>query len=673
MITEGGKFVAQNTGGHEPLDEQLDEQEMLRKAQIDAEAVLRKYDSESNTRTLTGFMARLVSAIAITFSLFQLYTAIFGVMDAHLQRAVHLSFGMALIFLLYPSRASWSKTSVHPFDILLAIVGAALPLYVVANYGELVLRSGQIVPADMFVGTLGILMVIEGARRAVGWPIVIVAVLFITYGFAGPYMPDILAHRGLDVGDVVSHLYFTTEGVFGIPLGVSSTFIFLFILFGAYLETTGLGKFFIDIANALAGWAAGGPAKVAVLSSGLMGMVSGSSVGNVVGTGSFTIPMMKKMGYSKEFAGAVEATASTGGQLMPPIMGAAAFLMAEFMGVPYIEVVKAAAIPAVLYFTGIWIGVHLEAKKNGLQGVPRDQLPKFKELFFERGHLALPLVGIVYLLVAGYSPNRAALAAILLAIVASFLRKSTRMKPIEIIQGLEKGAKGVLGVMIACASAGIIIGIVTKTGVGLKLAGALIDLAGGMLLPAMFFTMITSIILGMGVPTTANYVITSTIAAPALIQMGVPLMAAHMFVFYFGIIADVTPPVALAAFAGAGISGGNPMKTGITASKLAIAAFVIPYIFVLSPALLMVNTTPVELIWAFATSVIGMVGLGTAMIGYLMAPANIFVRIMAFAGGITLIYPGVYTDMIGFGMLGLVLFIQIAKRKRQDAKAKLAQ
>ena len=648
----------------------LDEQEMLRKAQIDAEAVLRKYDTESNTRNLSGLMALIVSAIAITFSLFQLYTSVFGVLDAHLQRAIHLSFGMALIFLMYPTRASWSKTSVHPLDVLLSIIGAALPMYVVVFYSDLVLRSGQITSEDMIVGTLGILMVIEAARRVVGWPIVIVAILFMVYGFAGPYMPDILAHRGLDVGDVVSHLYFTTEGVFGIPLGVSSTFIFLFILFGAYLETTGLGKFFIDIANALAGWAAGGPAKVAVLSSGLMGTVSGSSVGNVVGTGSFTIPMMKKMGYSKEFAGAVEAAASTGGQLMPPIMGAAAFLMAEFMGVPYLDVVKAAAIPAVLYYTGVWIGVHLEAKKNGLKGIPRDQLPKFKELFVERGHLALPLFGIIYLLVAGYSPTRAALAAIVLAIIASFLRKSTRMKPMEIIQGLEKGAKGVLGVMIACASAGIIIGIVTKTGVGLKLAGALIDLAGGMLLPAMFFTMVTSLILGMGVPTTANYVITSTIAAPALIQMGVPLMAAHMFVFYFGIIADVTPPVALAAFAGAGISGGNPMKTGVEASKLAVAAFVIPYIFVLSPAILMINTTAGELIWALLTALIGMVGLGAAMIGYFLAPANPLIRLMAFFGGLMMVDPGLYTDMIGFVVLGIAVFIQWNKSKKIAAQAK---
>jgi len=646
----------------------LDDQEILRKAQQEADAVLRKYDSESNTRTLTGVMARIVSAIAIAFSIFQLYTSVFGVLDAHLQRAVHLGFGMALIFLMYPSRKSWSRSSVHPVDVVLAIGGAEMPMYVVAFYGELVLRAGQITQADMVIGTLGIIMVIEAARRVVGWPIVLVSLAFMVYGFAGPYMPDILAHRGLDIGDMVSHLYFTTEGIFGIPLGVSSTFIFLFILFGAYLETTGLGKFFIDIANAIAGWASGGPAKVAVLSSGLMGTVSGSSVANVVGTGSFTIPMMKKMGYSKEFAGAVEAAASTGGQLMPPIMGAAAFLMAEFIGVPYFDVVKAAAIPAVLYYTGVWIGVHLEAKKNGLKGIPRNELPKFSELFVERGHLALPLAGIIYLLIAGYSPTRAALAAIVLAIFASFLRKSTRMKPMEIIEGLEKGAKGVLGVMIACATAGIIIGVVTKTGVGLKMAGALIDLAGGRLLPAMFFTMITSLILGMGVPTTANYVITSTIAAPALIQMGVPIMAAHLFVFYFGIIADVTPPVALAAYAGAGISGGNPMKTGVNASKLAVAAFVIPYIFVLSPALLMINTTPGQLIWALVTSVIGMVGLGAAMIGYLLAPVNPLFRLVFFVGGLMLIDPGLYTDVIGFGMLGAAMMFQVMKRKRLAEK-----
>ena len=484
-----------------------------------------------------------------------------------------------------------------------------------------------------------------------------------------PYMPGVMAHRGLTVQQLIGHLYYTTEGIFGIPLGVSSTFIFLFILFGAYLESTGLGKFFIDLANAVAGWASGGPAKVAVLSSAFMGTVSGSSVANVAGTGSFTIPMMKKLGYRKEFAGAVEAASSTGGQLMPPVMGAAAFLMAEFVGAPYIEIVEAAVVPAMLYFAGLWLGVHLEAKRTNLKGVPRDQLPKAWLIFKERGHLALPLIVIVYLLVSGYTPMRAALVAIVLSILASSLRKSTRMKPIEIVNGLESGARNVLGVVIACAAAGIIIGVVTKTGVGLKLASGLLALSGGMLLPTMFFTMITSLILGMGVPTTANYVITSTIAAPALIQMDVPVLAAHMFVFYFGIIADVTPPVALAAYAASGISGGKPLLTGVNASKLAIAAFIIPYIFVLSPELLMINATPTGILWAVATAIIGMVGLSSAMIGYLYYYSTWYERIILFASGLLMIIPGIVTDVPGLMLFMLILVGQKARKARLERDA----
>ena len=357
-------------------------------------------------------------------------------MDAHLQRAIHLSFGMCLIFLLYPTRRSWSRHKIHPFDLLLAIIGAATPMYVVVTYNEIVMRAGTVTDLDFAFGTIGLIMVIEGCRRVVGKPMVIVALVFIAYAFAGPYLPDAIAHRGVSLSDLVAHLYFTTEGIFGIPLGVSSTFIFLFILFGAYLESTGLGKFFIDIANSIAGWASGGPAKVTVLASGMMGTISGSSVANVVGVGSFTIPMMKKLGYNKEFAGGVEAAGSTGGQIMPPIMGAAAFLMAEFMGVPYLEVVKAAVIPAVLYYTGVWIAVHLEAKRKGLKGIPRKELPKFKDVLFQRGHLALPLVAILFLLVDGQTPTKAALWGIIIAILASSLSKSTRMKPIQIIEGL---------------------------------------------------------------------------------------------------------------------------------------------------------------------------------------------------------------------------------------------
>lgn len=629
-----------------------------------AEDVLKKYDKESDTMEYTGFMAKIVAAIAIAFSIFQLYTAIFGVLDAHLQRGVHLGFGLALVFLLYPTCKSWSRHKLHPFDLLLAVLGAAAPAYIIYEYQNLVLRAGTVSDMDLAVGIIGIILVIEAARRVVGIPMVCVVLVFIAYAFAGPYMPGVLAHRGLTPAQLVSHLYFTTEGIFGIPLGVSSTFIFLFILFGAYLESTGLGKFFIDIANAIAGWASGGPAKVAVLSSGLMGTVSGSSVANVVGTGSLTIPMMKKLGYHKDFAGAVEAAASTGGQLMPPVMGAAAFLMAEFVGVPYIDIVKAAIIPALLYFAGVWLGVHFEAKRSNLKGIPRSELPKIGTLLRERGHLALPLVVIVYLLVSGYTPMRAALVAIILSILCSALRKSTRMKPIEVVKGLEKGARNVLGVLVACAAAGIIIGVVTKTGVGLKLASGLLELSGGMLLPTMFFTMITAIILGMGVPTTANYVITSTIAAPALVQMGVPVLAAHMFVFYFGIIADVTPPVALAAYAGAGISGGNALKTGVNASKLAIAAFIIPYIFVLSPVILMVEGTPLDLISVTVTALIGMVSLSSALIGFLADKCNLLERLLLVAGGLLMIQPGIVTDVIGIVIFVAILLLQMKRRQK---------
>lgn len=634
-----------------------------------AEEVLKQYDKESNTREFNGMMKCIVSVIAILFAVFQLYTGIFGVLDAHLQRAVHLGFALSLVYVLFPGRKSWSRTSLHPIDGILAVLGAAAPAYIVVEYSELVLRSGVVTSTDLVFGLIGVLLVLEATRRVVGIPMVMVATVFLAYAFLGPYMPDLMAHRGLDLEELVGHLFFTTEGIFGIPLGVSATFIYLFILFGVYLEITGLGKFFIDIANAVAGWASGGPAKVAVLSSGLMGTVSGSSVANVAGTGCFTIPMMKKLGYHKNFAGAVEAASSTGGQLMPPVMGAAAFLMAEFVGVPYIEIIGAAAIPALLYFTGIWLGVHFEAKKNNLKGIPREELPNTWQLLKEKGHLAIPLIVIVYLLVVGYTPMRAALVAIALSIIASALRKATRVSLKELFWGLEKGSKGVLGVVVACASAGIIIGVVTKTGVGLKLASVLIELSGGALLPTMFFTMLTSILLGMGVPTTANYVITSTIAAPALLELGVPVLAAHMFVFYFGIIADITPPVALAAFAGSAISGGKPLKTAINASKLAVAAFLIPYIFVYSPVLLLIDATPLTLAIAVATALVGMVGLSASLIGYFVAPTSMIERIILFAGGLLLVDPGAMTDIIGLGVLAVGFAIQFMKRKRLASNA----
>lgn len=631
--------------------------------QAEAEKILAELAPESGYRRLKGFAARVISAVAITFSLFQLYTAAFGVLDAQLQRSIHLAFGLCLVYLLYPARKKWSRRRMHWFDVLLACLGAAAPLYVVFNWDQLVLRAGMINTTDMVVGLLAIALVIEAARRVVGWPIVIVASLFIAYAFLGPYIPGDFAHQGASLKRLVGHLFYTTEGIMGIPLGVSSTFIFLFILFGAYLERTGLGQFFIDLANAVAGWAVGGPAKVAVLSSGLMGTVSGSSVANVAGTGSFTIPMMKRLGYKPEFAGAVEAAASTGGQLMPPIMGAAAFLMAEFIGIPYIEVAKAAAIPALLYFTGIWIGVHLEAKKTGLKGLRREELPKIKDILLDRGHLLIPLIAIVWLLVKQYTPMRAALWGIVLAIGASMLRSSTRISLRGVLEGLEAGARAALGVLVACACAGIIVGVVTLTGLGLKLASVLVDLAGGLLLPTLMLTMVASLLLGMGIPTTANYVITSTIAAPTLMLIGIPHLPAHMFCFYFGVIADLTPPVALAAYAGSGIAKGNPMVTGVNAFKLAIAAFLIPYIFVLSPSMLLIDTTAVEIIRIIITALCGMVGLAGAMAGFLYVRTTLIERLLLLVGGLMMIDPGMQTDLVGLGVLALVVGFQYLKKR----------
>ncbi|WP_165274709.1 TRAP transporter permease [Thermotoga sp. Ku-13t] len=627
-----------------------------------AQEVLEKYDREARYRTFKGFFARIVTAIAITFSVFQLYTAAFGVLDAMIQRSVHLAFGFCLIFLLYPTSKRWPRDRIHWFDLLLAILAPLTTIYIVANYKELVLRAGTVTRMDFIVGLLGIVLVLEAARRIVGLPIVIVAICFILYALYGRYIPGIMAHRGVSLQRLVGHLFYTTEGIFGIPLGVSSTFVFLFILLGAFLERTGLGQLFIDIANALAGWATGGPAKVAVFSSGLMGMISGSSVANVVGTGTFTIPMMKKLGYKPEFAGAVEATASTGGQLMPPIMGAAAFLMAEFTGIAYSKIIISAAIPAALYYFGVWMGVHWEAKKLGLRGLSKEELPKMKKILLERGHLLFPLVAIIYLLVTGFTPMKAALYAIIFSVVSSLIRKSTRIKLSDIPAALEAGARGALSVVAATACAGIIIGVVTLTGIGLKLGTALVDLARGNLLITLFFTMLTSLVLGMGVPTTANYVITSTIAAPALLRLGVPVLAAHMFAFYFGIIADVTPPVALAAMAGAGIARANPMRTGLNASRLAIAAFLVPYAFVLSPQLLLVNVTnPLQVLWPLFTCIVGLFVLSGGLASYLMGNLSLWERFLYGLGGILLIEPRGVTDLVGFGLIATAFLLQFAR------------
>lgn len=646
------------------------ESELVRTSEIKSDVteeeltqLLAKVDKESTFRKLVGLDARVVYWIAVAFSCFQLYTGFWGPYPAQIQRSVHLSFAFALVFLLYPFRSKGARNTLRWHDYVFTAFTVAIGLYLTFNYTRLMETAGDYTQIDMVVGAMGTLLTLEAARRIVGLPIVIVASTFLTYAYFGPYFPGFLSHRGYSLERIVSHMYFTTEGILGIPLGVSATFVFLFVLFGAFLEKTGIGKLFIDIADAIAGWASGGPAKVAVITSALEGTISGSSVANTVGSGSFTIPMMKKLGYRPEFAGAVEASASTGGQIMPPVMGAAAFLMAEFIGIPYIDIAKAAAIPACLYFAGIFIEVHFEAKRCGLKGMSWDQIPRVGTVLKERGHLFVPLIAIIYILTEGFTPSRAALVGLVLSVVAGAIKKATRMSIPEIFNALEAGARGAVGVAIACATAGIIVGVVTLTGLGLKMANGLIELAGGYMIPTLFFTMVTSLILGMGVPTTANYVITSTMCAPAVIMLGVPKLAAHLFVFYFGIIADITPPVALAAYAGAGIARANPFQTGVVASKLAIAAFIVPYIFVLNPAMVLIGTTPYLLTNNLVTALLGMIGVGAAMIGFCVAPMNWFERVWFGIAGLMLIDPGLVTDIIGIAMLVVGFVIQYRKKK----------
>ncbi len=634
--------------------------------------LMAKFDPEAGHRRLTGILGWISLAGLVGFSVFQLYTAIFGVFTAQLQRSIHLAFALGLIFLLFPASKKRLKKKtrfqVAWYDGLLALIGVYVGMYWPLNFEELVFRVGRLTTLDLIVGLLAILLVLEATRRVVGLPITIITSIFLLYSYFGPYMPGFLQHRGLSIDRIIRSMYFTTEGILGTPLGVSATFIFLFLLFGAFLVKTGVGQYFNDLALVIAGKRVGGPAKVAIFSSALQGTISGSSVANVVTSGSFTIPMMKRLGYRKEFAGGVEAAASTGGQLMPPIMGAAAFLMVEFIGggITYWEIAKAAAIPALLYFTGIWIMTHFEAKRIGLRGLTEEEMPDRKAVLVKI-YLLFPIVAVIFFLMSGTSVTRAALYAILSAIVVGAINKETRMGIGDFIDALANGARTALGVAAATAAAGMIVGVVTLTGLGLKLANSLVSLSGENLLLTLFFTMIASLILGMGSPTTANYVITSTIAAPALIVLSVPELSAHMFVFYFGIVADITPPVALAAFAAAGVSGGEPLRTGVQSAKLAIAAFIIPYIFVLSPELMMIDTTWQSLLWVLFTSLTGMISIGAGMIGYWYRRTNVVERIAGVAAGVMLIYPEGFTDLIGLGLFISLLVLQFVV-KSDDKK-----
>ncbi|MGP3779647.1 TRAP transporter permease [Halanaerobium saccharolyticum] len=644
---------------------------MAEKEHLKEDELLKKYDPSTDYRKYTGLAAIIVSTIAITLSLFHLYTAGFGVLLALKQRAVHLGFIFTLIFLLYPALKKKKKNKfILAFDLLLALGSIAISSYIIINYEALVHRAGMYTELDQFMAILAIIIVLEGTRRALGPELPVISILFLLYAHYGQQMPGMLAHRGYSWSRIASHMYFTTEGIFGIPLGVSATYIFLFLLLGAFAKRTGLGDLFIDLALSLTGRTTGGPAKAAVVSSGLMGSISGSSVANTVTTGSFTIPLMKRVGYNSRFAAAVEAAASTGGQIMPPIMGAAAFIMAEFIGVPYVTIAKAAILPAILYYITVGLMVHFEAKKQGLQGISDELIPRFLTVLKTRGHMIVPLIIIFYYLFRGYTPLRAAFLGIIVSFALSFLKEDTRMSLQDLLDTLREGAISALGVAAACAAVGFIVGVTTLTGLGLKFTSLTVALSQGNLFLALFFTMVACTILGTGLPTTATYIVLATMAAPALTELGVPILAAHLFVLYFGVVADLTPPAALAAYAGAGISGSNPLKTGLTAVKLAIAGFVVPFVFAYSPSLLLIDTNAVQVILITGSSILGVFALAAAVLGYLNRKTTIIERLILLGSAYGLLIPGWQSDIYGVLLLAVVIYLQF--RNKGDFKAQAA-
>lgn len=635
--------------------------------QADVDSVMRKYDRESNTRIWEGKPKIAITVILAAFSLWCIYVTLFATFLEEIRLTSFMGLIILMGFLIYPSKKGDQKVNHMPIsDIIFMIVGVGSFFYFTFNVNQIINQGTRFTWFQIVIGILAILALIEVTRRCVGLPILIVAGVFIVYALAyGLTNPEFFGRLRY----LVRNLFYTKEGIFSTPVNVCSKYIVVFIIFGAFLERTGISNFFIDLANCIAGRFAGGPAKVSVISSALCGMVSGSSVGNTVTTGSVTIPMMKKTGYKPEFAGAVEATSSTGGQIMPPIMGAAAFLMADFVGVPYSSIIGRAILPAILYFAGIFISVHLEAKKLDLHGMPKEQLPKAKKLV-KKIYLLLPLIMLVVWVSGNFmTMQKAASLAIVLTVVVSLFNKDNRITPGKILEALEAGGKSAITVGAACGVAGIISGTITMTGLANDIINAIVSVAGDRLIIALILTMLCCIVLGMGVPTTANYCIMAATTAPILIRMGVPVMAAHFFVFYFGIVADITPPVALAAYAGSAIAKSNPMKTAFNASKLAVAAFIVPYMFCFNPAMLLIDTTAIQVVQIAITAFIGIFALAAALEGYCFANMNAVIRIVIAAGGLLLIHPALATDLVGLVIVFASLGFQYVLSKKRKAAA----
>lgn len=623
---------------------------------------------ESNKRNLTGWQFWVIAGIALAASFFHLYTAAFGLFFAMKQRAIHWMMMGTIVFLLYPFSKKRPRDKIDIWDWALAALLIAGCLNILMNWGAITAREGRAIPSDIYMGVIMTILVIETTRRTVGWPLPIVALTAISYAVFGRYLPGMLKHPGFPISELAPFMYLRTDGIFGVPLGVSATFIFLFVLFGSVLNVSRAGGFFIDLAMSLTGRSRGGPAKAAVVASALMGSVSGSSVANTVTTGSFTIPLMKKVGYPAHFAGAVEAAASTGGQIMPPVMGAAAFVMAQFLGISYWSIVVAAVIPACLYFFSVFAMVHFRAGREGIEGIPKKDLPKVWEVLKKGWMLLLPVVTLIIFLAMGYSAIKAVFWSIMLLIVASWLGPPEyRMTPRRIIDSFIDGGITAVEVAAACACSGIIIGVVGITGLGLAFTSFIIGLSHGILFLALVLTMIASIILGMGLPTTAKYIILSTLAAPAIHRMGVPMLAAHLFILYFGVIADVTPPVALAAYAGAGIAGANAMRTGFNAVGLAIAGFIVPFMFAYNQALLFQGSIT-DILLSTVTAMLGVIALAAGVQGFYLSRLGTPERILFVATAVALIKPGLMSDVIGIVVLGGIYLLQ--RRKNVQKKDK---
>jgi TRAP transporter 4TM/12TM fusion protein len=640
-------------------------------SQEEVEEVLAKYDRESNVRHFTGWRDYAVTGLLLSFAAFVFWITLFGNLPEQVRRCTFVGILVFTGYMLYPARKKMTKriNYIAWYDIVLGSLGAIAFFYYVVNFRAIIDRAILLQPLDIFMGVMGLLILAELCRRVVGLPILVVAVGFVSYAFI----------NGFSLRRIVHQLFYTTDGVIGTPIGVCSTFIVLFIFLAAFLEKSGVANFFIELANSIAGYASGGPAKVAVIASGFEGIYTGSSIANTVGSGSVTIPTMKKNGYQPEFAAAVEAAASTGGQIVPPIMGAAAFLMAELTGIPYPVIALSALVPALLYFTGIFLAVHFEAKKLGLKGLPKEEMPHFGRLVLAKGYLLLPIVVLVGLMGIGFTPAYAACLAVVSVFVVSLFKKETRFSPAGLVDAVATGSRNTIGVAIACAVAGTIVGIVSLTGIGQLLIGALVDVVrnpffvstGTSLLVALLLTMVSCLILGMGVPTTANYVIMATITAPMVLRAGaelgiaVPMLAAHMFVFYFGIAADITPPVALASFAGAAIAKSDPMKTAVTATRLAITVFIVPYVFVFNPAMLLIDASFFSILQAMVTTTIGMFGIAVGLAGFCFKRVAVILRIVIIAGGLCCISPSAFADIAGTLIIAFVVAVQVILWKRE--------